>query len=312
MFIAVPTGIKIFNWIATMWGGSIKFTTAMLFAIGFIAMFIIGGLSGVMHAVAPSDTQQSDTYFIVAHLHYVLFGGSILGLFAGIYYWWPKITGRLMNEVLGKVQFWLFFIGMNITFFPMHFLGLQGMPRRIHTFDSSMGWDLWNIVATAGAFFMAASILIFIHNAVRSLKKGERAPNDPWDGRTLEWSIPSPPPIYNFAEIPQVHGIDPHWSNKYGDDDHSAPVPVAGGAQEEAAPGHEHSDAHGDSGHGIHLPGLSYYPVMLAFGLAIAGYGLVFHQTLTWALAIVGLGIGIVAAYLWSFEPADEEHEPDD
>ncbi len=312
MAIAIPTGIKIFNWIGTLWGGSINIKTPLLFAVGFVSLFIIGGLSGVMHASAPADAQQQDTYFVVAHIHYVLFGGSIFAIFAGLYYWWPKMTGRMMDDNLGKLHFWAMMIGFNVTFFPMHFLGLQGMPRRIHTFDSAMGWDLWNIVATVGAFFMAASILIFIHNAVRSLKKGEIASSDPWDGRTLEWSIPSPPPIYNFAEIPQVHGLDPHWSNKYGDDGHSAPVPVSGGAEETHTAGHEHADEHGESGHGIHLPGLSYYPVMLAFGLFVAGYGLVFYETLTWAMAIVGLGIGIVAAYLWSFEPAEEDHESDE
>ena len=144
MVIAIPTGVKIFNWIATMWRGSVDIKTAMLFAVGFVFLFIIGGLSGVMHASPPSDAQQQDTYFIVAHIHYVLFGGSIFALFAGAYYWWPKMTGRMLSERLGQLHFWLMFIGMNITFFPMHFLGLDGMPRRIHTFDSGMGWDLWN------------------------------------------------------------------------------------------------------------------------------------------------------------------------
>ena len=313
MAIAIPTGIKIFNWIATLWGGSISLKTPMFFAVGFVSLFIIGGLSGVMHAAPPSDAQQQDTYFIVAHIHYVLFGGSIFAIFAGIYYWWPKMTGRMLNETLGQLHFWTMTIGFNITFFPMHFLGLQGMPRRIHTFDSSMGWDLWNMVATVGAFLMALSILVFLHNAFRSLRKGEKAPNDPWDGRTLEWSISSPPPIYNFAEIPQVHSVDEFWRQKYGTDAQSAPVAIAGGseAQEDAA-SHNPTDSHEDAGHGIHMPGLSHYPVMLAFGLAVAGYGVVYHETLTWGVAVLGLLIGVVAAYSWSFEPAEEEHEADD
>ena len=317
MAIAIPTGVKIFNWIGTLWGGSIALKTPLLFALGFIAMFIIGGLSGVMHASSPSDAQQQDTYFIVAHIHYVLFGGSIFALFAGLYYWWPKIWGRMLDERLGQAHFWLAFIGFNVAFFPMHFLGMDGMPRRVHTYSEGMGWDLWNIVSSVGAFVLASSTLIFLHNVFRTFRKGERAGNDPWDGRTLEWSIPSPPPEYNFAEIPRVHGRDAFWDQKYGDAGHAAPVPVAGGAEStEVHQAHgeaEHSSeavehgGYGEGGHhSIHMPGLSYYPIMLAFGLVLAGYGAIFHETLTWALAAVGGGIGFVAAYAWSFEPASE------
>ncbi len=289
MFIAVPTGIKIFNWIATMWGGSIKFTTAMLFAIGFIAMFIIGGLSGVMHAVAPSDTQQSDTYFIVAHLHYVLFGGSILGLFAGIYYWWPKITGRMMNEVLGKVQFWLFFIGMNITFFPMHFLGMDGMPRRIFTYTEGQGWEFWNSFSTAGVFFIGLSLFAFLHNVFHSLRSGEKAGNDPWDGRTLEWSIPSPPPEYNFAEIPTVKERDSFWADKYSEDPQGRPIPkVQGAAQEMVEP------------HNIHMPSPSYFPILLSVGLTLIAGGLVSHLS----VSVIGGILALVSIFSWAFEPA--------
>ena len=275
MAIAIPTGVKIFNWIATLWGGSINIKTPLLFAVGFVSMFIIGGLSGVMHASPPSDAQQQDTYFIVAHIHYVLFGGSIFAIFAGIYYWWPKMTGRMLSEPLGKLHFWTMFIGFNIAFFPMHYLGMDGMPRRINTYDSAMGWDLWNMVSTGGAFIIAASFLIFIHNAFRSLRNGERASNDPWDGRTLEWSIPSPPPVHNFDEIPTVHSRDAHWEAKYGNEEHGGPVPVAGGAESEAA----HDEHAGGGGHSVHLPGLSYYPIMIALGLTATGYGLIFHDT---------------------------------
>ena len=321
MAIAVPTGVKIFNWIGTLWGGSIALKTPLLFAVGFIAMFIIGGLSGVMHAAPPSDAQQQDTYFIVAHLHYVLFGGSIFAIFAGIYYWWPKMTGRMLSDGLGKLHFWLTFIGFNITFFPMHYLGMDGMPRRIYTYDSAAGWDLWNLVATVGSFIIAVSVLVFLHNVLRSFRKGERAGNDPWDARTLEWSISSPPPVYNFAEIPQVHGRDPYWATKYEDEGHEGPVPVAGGSNgldegHAADPAHgaptEVHGGHQEEAHAIHMPGLSYYPIVVALGLVAAGYGVIYHETLTWALAAVGTGLAIVATYAWSFEPASEEPGSED
>ena len=318
MVIAIPTGVKIFNWIATMWGGSINIKTPLLFAVGFVFLFIIGGLSGVMHASPPSDAQQQDTYFIVAHIHYVLFGGSIFAIFAGIYYWWPKMTGRMLGETLGKLHFWTMFIGMNITFFPMHFLGMDGMPRRIHTYDAAMGWDLWNAVATGGAFLIGVSTLVFLHNAVRSLRKGERAENDPWDGRTLEWSISSPPPVYNFATIPTTYSRDPFWEEKYGNGGHGAPVPVAGGSSTAGAGGEhtvdtsEHENGQQEGHHGIHMPGLSYYPVVIAIGLTAAGYGVIYHETLTWALAAVGAGIAMIATYAWSFEPASEEPDASD
>ena len=325
MAIAIPTGVKIFSWIATMWGGSINIRTPLLFAVGFIAMFIIGGLSGVMHAAPPSDAQQQDTYFIVAHLHYVLFGGSIFAIFAGIYYWWPKITGRMLSDTLGKLHFWLTFIGFNITFFPMHFLGMDGMPRRVYTYDSNMGWDFWNMVATVGAFLIAASTLIFLYNVFRTFRKGERAGNDPWDGRTLEWSIASPPPVYNFASIPRVHSRDPFWEEKYGSGEHAAPVPVAGGSESVVETheehtgdqGHivstqEHGGQHQEGHHGIHMPGLSYYPLVIALGLTAAGYGVIYHSTLTWALAAVGAGIAMVGTYAWAFEPASEEPESEE
>ncbi len=316
MVIAIPTGVKIFNWIGTLWGGSIRLSASLLFAVGFVAMFIIGGLSGVMHAAPPSDAQQQDTYFIVAHIHYVLFGGSIFAIFAGIYYWWPKMTGRILNETLGKIHFWLTFIAFNITFFPMHFLGMDGMPRRIHTYDSSMGWDLWNMVATVGAFILAASVLIFLHNVFRTIRKGEPAGNDPWDGRTLEWSISSPPPEYNFATIPTVHSRDAHWEAKYGNGEgHDAPVPVAGGAEHQqgaSAATAEHGGHQEEGHHSIHMPGLSYYPFVIAFGLTLAGYGVIYHGSVTWAMAAVGAGIAMLATYAWSFEPASEEQEPEE
>ena len=214
MLIAVPTGVKIFNWLGTMWGGSIRFATPMLFALGFMAMFILGGLSGVTHASPPADAQQQDTYYIVAHLHYVLFGGSIMGILAGFYYWFPKVTGRMLNDNLGKLHFWLVMLGSNLTFFPMHILGLVGMPRRVYTYSATSGFEAYNLLQTVGAFILAASFLIFLHNIFSALRKGARAGKDPWDGRTLEWTIPSPPPHYNFVTIPEIHSREPAWDMK--------------------------------------------------------------------------------------------------
>ena len=303
MSIAVPTAIKIFNWIATMWGGSVALKTPLLFAVGFIAMFIIGGLSGIMHAVAPSDAQQQDTYFIVAHIHYVLFGGSIFAVFAGIYYWFPKATGRMLSERIGQWNFWLTAIGFNLTFFPMHFLGLDGMPRRQYTYQSDMGWDLWNMVSTAGSLVLGVAALVFVYNFFWSLRNGEAAGDDPWDGRTLEWSIPSPPPEYNFAIIPTVHGRDAFWEQKYP---HGIAVPQGGSGENHGA----------EEGHGIHMPSPSYMPLVAGLGLAIAGYGLIYLSpseilTVPTAVAIAGVAMTMIGVYAWSMEPATapSEHE---
>jgi cytochrome c oxidase subunit I len=211
MAIAVPTGVKIFNWVATMWGGQIRFTTAMMFATAFLLEFVIGGLSGVTFAAAPIDWQVTDTYYLVAHFHYVLFGGTAFAIFAGTYYWFPKMTGRLLDEGLGKAHFWLTVIGFNLTFFVQHFLGIMGMPRRVFTYPDLPGWGALNMASTVGAFIMGLSVIVFAINLAVSLRRGKIAGDNPWDAWTLEWATTSPPPHDNFERVPPVRGRRPLW-----------------------------------------------------------------------------------------------------
>jgi cytochrome c oxidase subunit 1 len=207
--IAVPTGIKIFNWLATLWRGQIVGKTPLYFACGFLATFVIGGVSGVILAIFPVDWQLTDTYFVVAHLHYVLFGGSVFAIFGGLYYWYPKITGRLMSEGLGKVSFWLMFVGFNLTFLIQHSLGMSGMPRRIYRYPHGAEWGTMNLISTIGSWILGIGVLVTIANAVISAKRGRRAGNDPWKGNTLEWFTQSPPPENNFDVIPRVRSVEP-------------------------------------------------------------------------------------------------------
>ncbi len=216
--IAVPTGVKMFNWIATLFRGSISLTTPMLFALGFISMFLIGGISGVMLAEPPIDFHLQDTYFVVAHLHYVFFGGSVMGVFAALYYWFPKMFGRRLNETLGKTHFWLMLIGFNLAFFPMHMLGIQGMPRRIADYSPDAGWTLLNIISTVGAFTIAISILPLMLNVVATFINGERVGDDPWEGNTLEWATSSPPPPYNFDTLPPIRSERPVFDLRHKHD----------------------------------------------------------------------------------------------
>ncbi|MBW3654694.1 MAG: cytochrome c oxidase subunit I [Gemmatimonadetes bacterium] len=319
MLIGIPTGIKVFNWLGTMWGGAIRYTTAMLFSIAFIAMFTIGGISGVMHAAAPSDLQQTDTYFIVAHLHYVFFGGTVLGLWSGIYYWYPKITGRLLSERAGKAHFWLTLIGMNLTFFPMHFLGMLGMPRRVFTYSDNMGFNEMNLVISAGSFIIALGTLIFAINLVVSWKWGKVAGANPWGAPTLEWSIPSPPPVYNFRTIPVVHSRMPLWE---GDETKEGGIPH-GRAEEDTEQVHLMGAKVGEvtypdeeskmSAHdlGIHLPPPSFWPIVLAAGISLTFIGLIFRTMdgplhWLWLLTVVGVGVTTLAIFKFAFEPGHE------
>jgi len=256
MLIAVPTGIKIFNWLFTMWGGQIRFTSANLFAIGFVPTFVMGGVTGVMLASAPADFQYHDTYFVVAHFHYVIVGGLVFGLFAGLHYWWPKMFGRVLNETLGKWTFWLFAIGFHLTFFVQHFLGLLGMQRRIVSYLPNQNFDELNFISTIGAILMGIGVLAFLANVVATSRKPVGAPNDPWeDGRTLEWSIPSPPPEYNFKQIPLVRGIDAYWKEKMAGNKEMTPSEPVGP---------------------IHMPSPSILPFVMSLGLFIAGLGFMF------------------------------------
>lgn len=213
MAVSVPTGVQIFCWIATLWGGALRWRVPLLFVFGFIVNFVIGGLTGVMVASVPIDTQVHDTYFVVAHLHYVLIGGGVFPLIAGFYYWFPKAYGRMLNETLGRWNFWLAMIGFNVAFFPMHILGLMGMPRRIYTYQAEMGWGPLNLLSTIGAFIFAASFVVLLVNVIASLRRGEKAPDNPWDAGTLEWATTSPPPPQNFTRIPVVTDIEPLWAN---------------------------------------------------------------------------------------------------
>ncbi|MFH1498075.1 MAG: cytochrome c oxidase subunit I [Verrucomicrobiota bacterium] len=285
MAIAVPTGVKIFNWVGTLWGGHITMRTPMMFALGFIWMFMFGGFSGIMHSAAPADAQQQDSYFVVAHFHYVLIGGSIFALLAGIHFWFPLMFGRKVSEKAGKISFWIIFIGFNVTFFPMHFLGLNGMPRRTFTYDGNMGWNSANLVATIGAIMLGLGIAYYFYVMIRTYFKGEKVKHDLWDARTLEWAVPSyPPPAHNFHVTPTVHARDAFWYEKT----HREEI-----AKEKAAHAKD-EESHG----GIHMPSQSWFPIIVALGLLIGAIFFVNH-------IYVGLTLAQTSTEKYSGQPND-------
>ncbi|WP_409275477.1 cytochrome c oxidase subunit I [Neobacillus sp. SCS-31] len=288
MAIAVPTGIKIFNWLFTMWGGSIKFTTAMYWAVAFIPSFVMGGVTGIMLASAPQDYQYHDTYFVVAHFHYVIVGGVVFALIAGTHLWWPKMFGTMLSEVMGKITFWLFFIGFHLTFFIQHFLGLMGMPRRIFTFLPNQGLDTGNMVSSIGAFLMAAGVIVMLYNIVVTQIKNERVGNDPWlDGRTLEWSISSPPPFYNFKQLPLVRGLDALWLEKM-----------------EGKKGMMPAEPLDD----IHMPNSSFVPVVISFGFFVAAFGVMYNPDgHAWAVPVIIIGL-LISFGAMIFRSVKDDH----
>jgi len=306
MLIAIPTGVKIFNWIFTMWGGNLRFTVAMKFAITLVALFTIGGISGVMHASPPADLQQTDTYFIVAHFHYVLVAGSLMGLWAGIYYYFPKITGRLMSESLGNWHFWLAFIGINLTFMPMHWSGLLGMPRRIYTYDAGQGWDNYNLASSLGAYIQAVAWLLGFLNIWLSRRKGKISGPNPWGAPSLEWSIPSPPPEYNFAAIPTVSSRYPLW-NLGGHGAH-------GGSVIELSDADKPNPTHIPTAEelGIPIPYSTIKPLFVALFMTLMfGSLLLIHEDklhLSIALVISFAFLMTVSLYAWLTSPLEPAH----
>ena len=309
MAIAVPTGVKIINWTLTMWGGKLVFSAAMKFAIGLIVLFTIGGLSGVTHSVAPSDTQQTDTYYIVAHFHYVLFGGAIFGLFSGFYYWWPKVFGKMLSERLGSWNFWLMVIGMNMTFGPMHILGLQGQPRRMYVWTEARAGEgffnlaFWNLVASIGSFILALGILTFLINVWVTSRRPERAPLDPWNARSLEWMTSNPPKEHNFDSIPTVAHLDEFFHRKYEEDPATHTMRQVATAEQVLADLEARGDAH------IHMPSPSYWPIVVALALPIIATGLIYSHL----IAVVGGVVLLFGIYGWSLEPGtapDSDMDP--
>jgi cytochrome c oxidase subunit 1 len=283
MAIAVPTGIKIFNWLFTMWGGNIRFTVPMLWAVGFIPSFVMGGVTGIQLASAPADYQFHDSYFVVAHFHYVIVGGVIFGILAGVHYWWPLMFGKMLNETLGKITFWLFFIGFHLTFFIQHFLGLMGMPRRYFTYLPGQGLETGNLISSIGALFMAVAVIVFLYNVVKTAVSGKKAGRDPWDGRTLEWSLPSPTPEYNFKQLPFVRGVDTFWIEKME-------------GRKEVTPAEPVGD--------IHMPNSSFLPFMISAGLFVAAFGAMYMEggknKLWLVVGIIGLLITLGSMFLRS------------
>jgi cytochrome c oxidase subunit I+III len=294
--VAIPSGIQVIAWIATIWWGKPIFKTAFLYCLGFITLFVLGGLTGVMVASIPFDKQVHDSFFVVAHFHYVLIGGVVFPIFGGLYYWWPKFTGRLMSERLGKINFWLTFIGFNITFFPMHLLGFQGMPRRIYTYLPGLNWEGSNMVATIGAYILTLGVFVFVVNAVWSLKWGELAGDNPWGANTLEWLTSSPPAPYNFAELPCVESLDPLW-----DRSPDRPLAVVYGLRTDRREVLVTTVERSEPQSVIVLPGPTLWPLTLALACAVGFAGSIFHPIwfVIGFIAAIFAGIG----WFWPSRP---------
>jgi cytochrome c oxidase subunit I len=301
LLITVPSGVQFFAWIATMWRGSVRLATPMLFAIGFLLIFLLGGISGVMVAVLPFDWQVTDSYFVVAHFHYVLNGAVVFPIFAALYFWLPKMTGRMLSERLGKISFWTMFIGFNVTFFPMHILGFLGMPRRVYTYDSGLGWSTLNLIVSLFSVVFAVGTLLTLYNILWSLRHGEPAGPDPWHADTLEWATSSPPPEHNFDAIPVVASRYPLWDQR--------PLPVAASGDTRAtrslgvAGAYERSTAvtaglPADPSDDFPIPETSALPFVLALGIAVVFVGLLVKVVL---VGVLGLVVGVVALMTWAW-----------
>ena len=300
IFITIPSAVAVFSWLATLWYGRPWYPAAMKFMLGFIVLFVIGGVSGVMTAAVPFDFQLTDTYFVVAHLHYVLVGINVFPVIAGIYYWFPKFTGRLMDERLGTWNFWTMFIGANLVFFPMHILGMLGMPRRIYTYPAGLGWDVYNLIETAGAYLFAVGVLMFAWNVFRSRRNGAPAGANPWDAGTLEWSTPSPPPPYNFAVIPTIGSRHPLWEDRLGEGSASSTLargPVLDRGRETFAT----SPLDAEPRAVMRMPEDSYAPLSVAISCGLIAYGLLFGL---WWLAVIGVVTLAVSAIAWLWPDA--------
>ena len=306
LIIAIPSGVQFFAWIATMWKGTVRLTTPMLFAVGFLLIFLLGGITGVMVAVLPFDWQVTDSYFVVAHFHYVLNGAVVFPIFGAIYYWAPKMTGRLLSERLGKLSFWVMFVGFNITFFPMHILGFLGMPRRVYTYRDGLGWEGLNVMVSLGSLVFAVGTGITLVNFILSRRRGRPAGDDPWEADSLEWATTSPPPDYNFASVPVVASAHPLWDQKplpyasSGADDETRGLGPEGAADRET-PITSGIDTAPEGN--LTIPEDTYLPLMVAVGLAVVFLGLLINAA---AVGVVGAALAVVGAVWWSWRTEED------
>jgi cytochrome c oxidase subunit 1 len=288
--IAIPAGVQYVCWIATIWRGKPWFTTAFMFVLGFLSLFVLGGVTGVMFAMVPFDQQATDTYFVVAHFHYVLFGGAVFPIFAGFYHWIPKMMGRMMSEKLGHLSFWLIFVGFNVTFFPMHIVGLLGMPRRVYTYQPGLGWDTLNLVETIGSYILASGVLVTMINWFWSKGHGEEAGRDPWHADSLEWAIESPPEPFNFRFIPAVHSRNPLWDQT-----------VLDGVYNDEHQTLDTSVLDADTQHLLKMPHDTLWPLALAVCIGLVFSGLLLHQI--WLCWFAGLACVVsLNGWLWPTE----------